>query len=300
MLWAFLCYIRRGGTWGHTHTERENRREEVREGGGGGGRGGGGGASTEQTNQYCSGWGCCGSPSPAAPPSQPEALESEWHKLVEETVGEGSVWMFVHSKRGRGQGMERKKKEKKKKWGVKSPLEGSGEFVPAVWWDTAHTTWSRQTTRLQEEDTSGSEGSRLIVLNGTCSFMQPRTEGCWCLQQLISCLKHNACVCLYPPSLPFSLWCMSAGVTYSCRRKPSFVFPVVCLRLCVSQPSCYSSLFFSFLFFFCLFFERQIIQQLCGTRSEEFKVEKQPLFFSLFLFFFFKSGSTHSRSQTVR
>lgn len=39
MLWAFLSYIRQEGTWGQTHTEKENRMEEIREGGrGGGGR----------------------------------------------------------------------------------------------------------------------------------------------------------------------------------------------------------------------------------------------------------------------
>lgn len=41
MLWAFLSYIRQEGTWGQTHTEKENRMEEIRKGGReGGGRGG--------------------------------------------------------------------------------------------------------------------------------------------------------------------------------------------------------------------------------------------------------------------
>lgn len=70
---------------------------------------------------------------------------------------------------------------------------------------------------------------------------------------------------------------MSASVTYSCLSSQSFVFSYLCLRLLsVSQ-----AVFFFFFFFFS---KRQIIQQLCGTRSEEFKVEKQSLF---------KNGSAH-------
>lgn len=59
-------------------------------------------------------------------------------------------------------------------------------------------------------------------------------------------------------------------------EEAEFCSPCFVFASCVSQPSCYS---FLFSFFFVFFFERQIIQQLCGTRSEEFKVEKQSLFF---------------------
>lgn len=64
MLWAFRCYIRQRGTWGHSHTERENRRkgrnEQEEEWG----------ERIEQTNQYCSKWGVHSLPLKAPPHSQ--------------------------------------------------------------------------------------------------------------------------------------------------------------------------------------------------------------------------------------
>ena len=111
---------------------------------------------------------------------------------------------------------------------------------------------------------------------------------CLCVQQIISCLKHSACVCLYPPSLPFCLCYMSAGVTHSCRRKPSSVLPVLCLRLVSVSRAVI--LFFSLFFFFFFFFRKANYSTVVWNKIRGIQSGK-----TVTLFFFFSSLSLLKR-----